>query len=792
MSGMEELEKLVADLEKKLRNQEKINHALKDRVKRSVRSTGDSYSMFESNILLQDAVHKKTRELEKAIVAATASTRAKSEFLANMSHEIRTPMNAITGMAYLLKQTDPTPRQHDYITKIETSAYALLRIINDILDISKIEAGRLDIEAIDFNLHKVIEDVTMLVEMNAAEKNLDFVVSYENDINMDLYGDPLRLAQILTNLVNNAVKFTAEGEVGVYVRSLAKDRFRFEVRDTGIGLTEEQQKRLFKSFSQADAGTTRKYGGTGLGLSICRHLVELMNGRIWVESEYGKGSSFIFEITLKEHDKPKRETGRFADKRVLIVDDTPSWQKILKNMLKQFSVHADVAGSGEEAVTMAGSREKPYDLILMDWRMPGMDGLRAAELIREHCKSMPPTIIMVSAFHQETLQHAAKKQGIDIYLHKPVNPSTLYDIITDFLGTGIVRDYRHKAESHSLKKKLTTLKGSTLLLAEDNPLNREIICGMLDQSGIIITEARNGKEAVDMYQAAPENYELILMDLQMPVMDGYDAAKEIRRIDPKVPIIAVSANAMTSDIEKTRQYGMNEHLNKPVDVEKFFSVLLAYIPQKCPEAQADGQADNQADAGPAAGNLPGFESVDTIAGLKYMMGDADLYARILGDFSENYDGIAEKLSHCISHDKEEAKRIVHTIKGLSAGIGAKSLHEAAVRFDESLAPDFFDPFIRELERVVDEIKESAIQRNDPPLAVNKKKPMSETRRDALMQKLVLAVKRHRPQLIGPVLEELNACHLKDADIQLLKEIIPLVKQYKFKDALDILAQKLLP
>jgi polar amino acid transport system substrate-binding protein len=266
-------------------------------------------------------------------------------------------------------------------------------------------------------------------------------------------------------------------------------------------------------------------------------------------------------------------------------------------------------------------------------------------------------------------------------------------------------------------------------------------------------------------------------------MDGYDAAKEIRRIDPKVPIIAVSANAMTGDIEKTRQYGMNEHLNKPVDVEKLFSLLLTYIPGKCGELQTGDPAD----PGPEAMGLCGFKSVNTKAGLRQMMGDRALYTKILRDFSENYDGVAKKLSRSINCDKEEAKRIIHTIKGLSAGIGAEKLHEAAVRFDESLAPGFFDPFVRELERVVDEIKKSTVCRNDPPLAVNEKKPLSECRRKALMQALVKALEKRRPRLIGPVLDELNAFDLKGDDVRLLEKISSLVKQYKFKDVLDLLA-----
>ncbi|MCG8552208.1 MAG: response regulator, partial [Desulfobacterales bacterium] len=641
---------------------------------------------------------------------------------------------------------------------------SLLGLINDILDFSKIEAGKLTIEEIDFDLYTVIDNVTTLVELKAGEKGLEFVVSYDQGMNMSLHGDPLRLGQVLTNLANNAVKFTRAGEVGIYITRPEQDRYRFKVCDTGIGMTPEQQSRLFQSFSQADAGTTRKYGGTGLGLAISKQLVEMMNGRIRVESEAGRGSTFTFEVTLREQESKPKSLRQFPGKKVLIVDDTPSWQKILTRLLKGFNISVTTADSGEEAIAMICRQKQAFDLVLMDWKMPELDGIETTKKIREQCRDLPPTIIMVSAYRQESLLNAAKEQGIEVFLQKPVNPSLFYNVIMEAFGEKIKQEYHRTVQNSSLKNELTTLGGSTILLAEDNSMNREIVHGMLSHSGILIVDAVNGREAVEMVDAEPNKYELILMDIQMPDMDGYEAAGLIRKKNSSLPIIALTANALVSDIAKTKEAGMQEHINKPIDVEKLFATLLKYISKKCEAAAVPGEAEPEADSG---GALPEMIHVDTHAGLSRVVGDAALYKKLLGDFANKYATLETAL------EESDFKRIIHTIKGLSAAIGAKKLSEVSTTLEDDPTVENLAAFQEQLRLVCDEIVRTIKFEEE---LTTEEEPLSAEREAQVLQELKPALKSRRKNLYAPLLEELTG-H---------EELKALVKRYKFKEALAIL------
>jgi len=614
-----------------------------------------------------------------------------------MSHEIRTPMNAIIGMAHLALKTDLTPKQYDYLKKVDSSAKSLLGIINDILDFSKIEAGKLDMESTDFQLEDTLDSISTLVGIKTQEKGLELLFKTDPAVPRALVGDPLRLGQILINLANNAVKFTDSGEIVVSTELVKKNKaqvtLKFSVQDTGVGMTAEQAAKLFQPFMQADSSTTRKYGGTGLGLTISKRLAEMMGGEIWVESKQGLGSTFSFtanfglgEEQVKKQYKPASE---LRGMRVLVVDDNATSRDILQEMLESFTFEVTVAASGPEGITELenAQEEKPFELVVMDWKMSGMDGIEASKRIKAHeGLNKIPAIVLVTAYGREDIMQQADEVGLEGFLLKPVNPSMLFDTIMQALGKAVPETSRAAQKREQEAEVLEGIRGANVLLVEDNDINQQVAKEILEGAGLKITLANDGQEAVN---AVKENeYDVVLMDVQMPVMDGYTASREIRKDYRfrKLPIIAMTANAMAGDREKSLEAGMNDHVAKPIDTNELFGTLAKWIEPGDRKIQLDSAKDRFEDKAEreedSMSELPGISVAD---GLKKVGGNEKLYQKLLLQFLDTNRDSANEIREALEKkDQSLAVRLAHTVKGVAGTLGAGELAQVAGELEKTL------------------------------------------------------------------------------------------------------------
>ncbi len=759
-----------------------------------IRTINEGERTSEAN---EQLFNKTTEELRQAMETAKTANQAKSTFLARMSHEIRTPMNAFLGMVHLVLRTNLSAKQRDYLLKLQNSARNLLHIINDILDFSKVEAGKLRLESVVFNLDETLSSLADISVLKAEEKGLEVVFFTAPDVPLELVGDPLRLEQVLTNLMSNALKFTDQGEVllSITLQDRLDDRARicFTVQDSGIGIPSERLGTLFESFTQADESTTRKFGGTGLGLAICKNLVELMGGDIRVDSTLGLGSSFQFTVPFELPEEPRLMklslNPELQGLRALVVDDNEASREVLAEMLKAFTFEVTTTDSGDNALLLLdpeSSGTRPFDLVLVDWKMPGLDGIETSRRIKdsgqENVGRKIPAVLMVTAYDLEDARNDAQDIGIDGFLTKPVNQSILFDTILTVFSTLEVERTRAKASKRPNEDLARLIAGARILLVEDNHINRQVALEFLGQAGVTVDSAENGLQAIAAI--AEHDYDAVLMDIQMPELDGLEATRRIRALPEyaSLPIIAMTAHALAGDKEMSHAAGMNDHLNKPIDPDALLTVLGKWV-------HPDPSRNDNSPRVDIREGFPDFTHIDLREALKLFAGNPGLYRKLLLDFHRDYKNSFEKLEiQFRNKDYDSVQRMVHTIKGIAGNLYATGLRKACASLEFALkqgrhddAKALYPAFASNLAMVMDELSLlSSLKEKD-----EQDTDFAPDRARHVIDKARPLLERGNPE-VEELLPELRRACSKENTRELVDALSTQIMEIEYDDALQTL------
>lgn len=733
---------------------------------------------YEKNRLEWEEKHQQERQ----------QLKYKSDFLAGMSHEIRTPMNAVMGLGHLLIQEELSETARDYVMKINASAEMLLGIVNDILDYSKIEAGKLKLENIEFDLNMVLDHVADMVGLSVHDKGLELIFEIEHQVRPNYIGDPTRISQIILNLMSNAVKFTDAGEVTLRVHTLASDanhqKLQFEVSDTGIGMSEEQSKNLFERYVQAEESTARKFGGTGLGLSICKELVELMGGRIWVKSEFGRGSTFGFVIELGISNPQERRVYHLIRKemmqlKILIVDAHPHSAESLHQMIGYFHMGVDMAESKQTANEFLA--RKRYDTIFIDEQMADMCASPA--LFKEN----RPRIVLLESRMSNVKREICGDYRIDAVLYKPFNQQMVLNLFNTLYGEKETPSLRIK--EHIGKNDLAAFAGSRILVAEDNTINQKVIRGLLSDTGIELELAGDGAEALRLLREKGP-FELVLMDINMPVMNGYEASDAIRLTydTTAMPIIALSADTMMEDIQKTKEHGMQEHLAKPIDVDALYDLLYRYLHEHHSNKNISVEVALKEDE-IRFNRLTQIPKLDCETALERLGGSKELYVSLVEDFITLYKDAPERI-RLFNTQKGYANaiRYIHDFKGVAGNIGSIVLFKLALALEEGYKNHEEDALNRLSDMLDTEMQSLIISLQDALSSecYDVKEERFDTEHYALLQKLLHAARMKKVLECVSIIGKFREIKWSKSQYEILNNVILSLKHYRFSEAVETL------